>query len=212
MLNFVIKNNKAQGLIETIISIGIIITGLASAMSLIVQNKIATEEAEERLIATNLAREGVEIVRNIRDTNWLSCEISEGVLNCNNWDQGLSSGNDVIAVPVFNPLDNSWVIDFAPDSISHDYARIWRKNAGTSEFIDTQFNSNESTPADSALTNFRRILELYSICFDGLNKVVASVCAINTEKIGIRVQSKVLWSSRGKESTIVIEERLFNWR
>jgi hypothetical protein len=209
MLNFLIKNNKAQGLIETIIAIGIIITGLSSAMSLIVQNKIATEEAEDRLIATNLAREGVEIVRNIRDTNWLSCEMSGFVPNCNDWDQDLYSGNDVIAVPVFNPLYNSWIIDFAPDSIQHDYARIWRKNGGTSEFIGVQFNSNEPTPPDSTLTNFRRILELYSICSD---KSVLASCPTDNPKIGIRVQSKVLWNSRGRESTIVIEERLFNWR
>ncbi len=209
MIYFVCKKRHAQGLIETIIAIGIIITGVVSSTSLMVQNQISSEDAQKRLVAVNLAREGLEIVRNMRDTNWLSCEISQGILNCNNWDQGISFGSDTTAVPVFNALDNSWLIDFTADSIHHDDARIWRRNSGDPAAIGAQFNSDQQTPDDSVLTNYRRILELKSICSD---KTIADECSGGLTKIGIRVQSKVSWLDRGKESEIVIEERLFNWR
>jgi len=202
------KNKSGQGLLETIIALGIIVGGVVGMMSLTISNQTSSEDAEERLIAVNLAREGVEVVRNIRDTNWLTCEIVETILNCNNWDQGIVSGVDVIAVPIFNVDSNSWTIDFTADSIDHNYARIWRKSAGIAEFIGAQFQSTEAEPDDSNLTSYRRILELYSICSD---KSIATSCAVG-DKIGIRVQSRVQWSARGKINEIVAEERLFNWR
>ncbi|MBU2575591.1 hypothetical protein KKF64_00650 [Patescibacteria group bacterium] len=202
------KNKSGQGLLETIVAIGIIVSGVVGMMNLTISNQSASEDAEERLIAINLSREGIEVVRNIRDTNWLSCEIVNSVLDCNNWDKSIVSGIDVIAVPIFNVDLNLWTIDFTADAISHDHARVWRKNAGNAEFIGAQFQSADATPANSTLTAYRRILELYSICSD---KAPVTSCAVG-DKIGIRVQSRVYWESRGKINEVITEERLFNWR
>ncbi len=201
-----LQNKSGQGLIETIVALGIIVSGIVGIMSLAIQNQTASEYSEERLIATNLAREGVEVVRNIRDTNWLSCEISSGVLSCNDWDQDLYQGTDVTAVPIFDVDNNSWTLNFEPNSINHDYARIFRRSESDAEFIGTQFNSDESSPANSISTGFRRLLEIHSICSD---KTVSQSCL---EKIGIRVQSTVQWYNRDKINEITVEERLFNWR
>ena len=203
-LREVIRNQSGQGLLEAVIALGIIVTGIVGTMNLTISNQTSSADAQERLIAINLAREGVEIVRNIRDTNWLSCEI----LNCNDWDQGLESGSDVIGVPIFNPSANAWTIDFTADDITHNSARIWRKSSGNPQYIGTLFQSTEQTPADSALTEYKRILEIYSICSD---KAPAETCAAG-DKIGMRAQSRVAWESRGKSFEVIAEERLFNWR
>ena len=58
-------------IIELIISIFILsvaIIGVYAAFSVMV---ILSSEAEDRLVAAYLAQEGVEIIRNIRDSNWI---------------------------------------------------------------------------------------------------------------------------------------------
>ncbi|MEK7188922.1 MAG: hypothetical protein AAB671_00230 [Patescibacteria group bacterium] len=202
-------HQQGQGLLETVVALGIIVSGLVGALSLTISNQSASEDASERLAATNLAREGADVVRSVRDTNWLSCEIVASVLSCNAWDQGLSSGTDTTAVPLFNVAANSWSIDFTPDAITHNYARVWRRSSGTAANIGTQFQSSEATPADATLTPFARLLDISSICAD---KTVAASCSGGNPKIGMRVQSTVSWSSRGRDFSLTVEERLFNWR
>ncbi len=63
---------KGQGLLETIVAIGIMMTGLISVMSLVISNLNSQREAATRYQAVNLAREAIELVRNTRDSNWLA--------------------------------------------------------------------------------------------------------------------------------------------
>ena len=63
---------KGQGLLETIVAIGVMMTGLISVMSLVVSNLNSEREAATRYQAVNLAREAIELVRNTRDSNWLA--------------------------------------------------------------------------------------------------------------------------------------------
>jgi len=57
-------------IIEVIIAISLINIGLLAISSLVIQN-IQTEEVNrEYVIASMLAQEGLELVRNIRDNNW----------------------------------------------------------------------------------------------------------------------------------------------
>lgn len=196
-------------MLETIVALGIIVSGVVGMLNLTISNQTATEDSSERLIATNLGREGVEVARNIRDTNWLSCEIVAGVLACSNWDAGLVSGTDTAAVPLFNAATNAWTIDFTPDAITHAYARVWRYSAGVAGNIGAQFQTSEAMPANATLTLYERLLDLSSICAD---KTVSASCAPGNPKIGIRVQSTVQWTARGRENSLTVEERLFNWR
>lgn len=65
------KFKNGQGLLETIVAIGVIITGLVSVMTLVISNLTNAREAALRYQAVNLAREGMELMRNKRDSNWL---------------------------------------------------------------------------------------------------------------------------------------------
>ena len=75
---------KSFTLIEVIVAIFLITVGTVGAFSLIQRTIAFTVISSSRLVAANLAQEGIEIVRNTRDTNWLSD---------NPWDEGLSSGD-----------------------------------------------------------------------------------------------------------------------
>jgi type II secretory pathway pseudopilin PulG len=76
--------NKSFTLIETIIAIFILTTGILALSSLISYFISTSSISSQRLIAAYLAQEGIEIVRNLRDTN---------LLNGRNWDYGLSNGD-----------------------------------------------------------------------------------------------------------------------
>ncbi len=66
-----LKSRRGETLIEVLVAIIIIIVGALSAVRLLGIASIHNQLTKERVIATNLSREGLEAVRNIRDTNWL---------------------------------------------------------------------------------------------------------------------------------------------
>lgn len=76
-------------LIITIFILSIAVIGVYGAFSLIV---ILTSEGADKLQAAYLAQEGAEIVRNIRDTNWLKmdAETQAAGYTSRNWLAGLT--------------------------------------------------------------------------------------------------------------------------
>lgn len=81
-----VKNKKVAGftLMEVITAVFVITVGLVGVINVVQQIIDYNRVLSSRLIGAYLAQEGIEIVRNIRDTNWL-----EG----DPWDDGLGPGN-----------------------------------------------------------------------------------------------------------------------
>jgi len=80
-----IKMKNGFTMLELLGAILVILIGVLTAYG-VVQNIITyTIDSSDRIIAAYLAKEGVEIVRNIRDTNWVE--------NNPNWDDGLAAGD-----------------------------------------------------------------------------------------------------------------------
>jgi len=59
-------------LMEAIVAIFVITAGLVGVLSLVSQTIASSTFSKDKLIASYLAQEGIEIVRNIRDTNWVT--------------------------------------------------------------------------------------------------------------------------------------------
>lgn len=72
-------------MLETIVAIGLVTMGLVSALALITNSLFYVSSIQDRLIAVNLAAEGIEVVRNIRDNNWLQNKA---------WNDGLTTDGD----------------------------------------------------------------------------------------------------------------------
>lgn len=88
-MNFLKKNlilNNGFTLLETIFAVIVLMIGILSVIALLVFNISQANNFKNRIIAYNLAQEGIEIVKNIRDTNWLS---GAPVV----WNSGLSDGD-----------------------------------------------------------------------------------------------------------------------
>lgn len=71
-------------ILEVMIAIFVVTIGVLAAYNVTQQMISYTYHSASRLTAAYLAKEGIEIVRNTRDTNWLEQE---------NWDNGLSSSD-----------------------------------------------------------------------------------------------------------------------
>ena len=70
-------------LMEAIVAITVITVGIVGVLSLVSQTISSSTFSKDKLVAAYLAQEGIEIVRNIRDTNWV-----EGVAS--SWYEGLT--------------------------------------------------------------------------------------------------------------------------
>jgi len=87
MLNKTFKfKNRGFTLIEVVIAVSILTIGVLAAFNVVQNITIYSKLTSSRLTATYLAQEGIELVRNQRDTNWL-----EGM------DWGTNKGNLIVA-------------------------------------------------------------------------------------------------------------------
>lgn len=85
-MKIIINKNNKKGftLLEVIIAIFIITIGITGAVNLINYSISNTIVSRSQVVAVNLAQEGLEVVRAIRDTNWLEDAV---------WNDGLDAGN-----------------------------------------------------------------------------------------------------------------------
>jgi len=77
--------NKSFTLIEVIVAMFLLTVGTVGSFSLIQRTIAFTSISYSQLVASYLAQEGIEAIRNIRDTNYLEGSV---------WDDGLGLGAD----------------------------------------------------------------------------------------------------------------------
>jgi len=82
------KGRKGFTLVEVIVALTIIMVGIVGAYGLVNQSLAMANNASARLTAAYLGKEGIEIVRNIRDGNYLKIYGDDGS-HSYGWDDGL---------------------------------------------------------------------------------------------------------------------------
>lgn len=114
MSNLKSKNKKAFSLIEALVAISILMIGILSAFILVIRTLANIPHVQSRLIATNLAQEGVELVRQIRDTNFV---------NSSTFRNGLISGEYQIdsSERILYPFDQTDFLKFDNDKQIYSY-------------------------------------------------------------------------------------------
>ncbi|MBI5733354.1 MAG: hypothetical protein HY973_00195 [Candidatus Kerfeldbacteria bacterium] len=195
------NNARGQGLIESIVAITIITVGLSSILGLVIAGVAGEQIASSQIVAANLSREGIEVVRNIRDTNWM---------NGAAWDAGLDSGipaADLTAVVQYNT--GSSTLDFNPDPNCEAVGAVYPCRL----YLGSGTNSGlYSHTATGQPLNYWRLIKMYRICRDEtIDKGEDSGSHCNS-KIGIQIISEVYWQEHGRSHTIAAEDRIYNWR
>jgi hypothetical protein len=74
MKTYSLKRNNSTGLtlIETLVAISVLMIGLAGALTLAQQSLSSAAHAKDQIVAYYLAQEGMELVRNKRDQNFVN--------------------------------------------------------------------------------------------------------------------------------------------
>ena len=192
-----------------LIALFILVTALTATIVLMVTSINASRESRNKLIATNLSREGLEAVRNLRDSNWLDPAVVS-------WDDGLTNVLDNLdntAIPIINST-KALSLDFSVDNIVTDSdARVF---LGGNDYLQ-----GNGLSGSALATQFYRIIYLNPICrreTDGDEKIVAKAVRAscdsfdeNYTQVGLRVISEVHWPSPNKRN-VILEERLYDWQ
>ncbi len=118
------KQSSGQTLVETVVGVFVLTIGISTALGLAVSLFTASSSAVKQVVAAGLAREGVEAVFNMRNTNWLKSQLAN---NCYNYVN--PSGNDAncyvdwLSIPgnpagTYNLLPPGGVGSYILDSVS----------------------------------------------------------------------------------------------
>jgi len=120
-------NKKGFSLMEVMGVLFIVMVGMVGVMSLVIQNIQVKDINTNRIIAHQLAQEGVELIRKQRDTNWIDCsKIASPAPDCwlSNIEPGFSYKVDfndtypeivtsIEETNLYKNVDNMYVHDFS---------------------------------------------------------------------------------------------------
>lgn len=196
-----IVSQKGQGLLEALIAVSIIVTALSGVMALASQNLGASQVSSQQVVGINLAREAVEIVRNMRDSNWLSGSA---------WDTGFaSSPSDKEGTLQFDPTTHTWTMDYTPDDYTDEETIMYRK-VSPDTFPGTWQQGFSTAPANSVETEYKRLITINPICSNQPTQYSNGSCGANL--IGYRIYSEVQWTSGKATRSVAVQERIFDWK
>lgn len=147
----VFLNNNGFGLIEVTVSIYIITMGLLGLMSLVLQNLQVQHINKNSIIASQLAQEGIELVRNVRDNNWRT----EG----SDWKDD-----------IYTELgENNYIIDYRGrtsiqtglSGVNDSNARLYIHNSGANEGFYTHSTNNTTETFFYRIINVEKYANIY---------------------------------------------------
>jgi prepilin-type N-terminal cleavage/methylation domain-containing protein len=211
MLERRLRSTSGFSLTEVMIGIMILTVAIVSATNLLVSMVKTNKVNVQTMQAYYLAQEGIEAIRNIRDTNWLH--------NLDFMDNGLYGEleyNKYYSVSLFNGgwSSSSHLVD-AEQITDLDSMRAWDFQEGP----DFQYNdvfALEKNEIGGYITygkedpTFYRYIQILDACDNDL-ELKATQLPDECEDFML-VRSVVEWKDGGKEREMVLEAVLSNWK
>lgn len=182
------KRKRGFGILEVLIS-GVIIIIILGALVVLARNAINNSQyVQERSQAVNLAQEGIEIVRQIRDTSYYSA---------NNWNQMVCNSTE-------NRLD---LTVLAPD-ISYRF-KWYSPSPGNKTNLDAWFclEPGTGTGVNLAGNNFYRTVRFYNIGGSGSQILSDPTNKVKNNGVnGVIVEVVVTWPTASGDHNVNIRE------
>ena len=183
----IIKNQSGVTLVESLVAMMIMVVGLVAMLSLALSSLERARVSKEQIVATTLVREGIEIVRTIRDTNWL-----QGV-DC--WDDAIPTACGLV--------DGLYAIDYEDIALP--------TTLSSSDDIE-DFDFTSSSGVDTALwKDVTSGFYNHGSGDDTLYKRVVEIKDISSSE-SKRIRCRVYWENRGRTFHVDSETVLTNWR
>lgn len=201
------KKQLGQTLIETLVAIFILVTGLFTALGLANYSFQSTDNSSKQIIGTSLARQGVEAIKNIRDSNWLlypatTCTYGTSTQTCRTqWLTGLNQGSYAVD---YNSATNTWVLSSnGPSSYALNYSSASNQYLSQANFFGvgspTIYSRKVILSYDTSypynLANNQRLIVVSTVWW------TSRQCAATNDPTGLPASCKV-----------ILEMHLTNWR
>lgn len=201
------RNRSGQTILELVVAMSVILIGVIGTMTLVIATIHGGTISKMQVTATNLAREGVEIVRNLRDKNALLIEANE--LEYTSWDYGLTGGTNTHGAKV--SAEGDWTLTELDKTLADCVIDI-----NNSCRLYTNANNFYSHDDLGQATPYWRLVILNPICIEGAEysesiKSPGQDCNAGT-KVGIQIISQVQWEEKGRTHLTSFEDRIYNWR
>ncbi len=179
MKNLKLKMKKGFTLMETLVAISILLIAVVAPMLTIGGALSFIYIARDQMIAVNFAQEGIEVVRQKRDSNMLNAW-KNGV---GSWKENLSAGEYIIDA---TNLKGSGTLLSCDASCDVDNKKSIRQDQGTGLFYQTKVVS----PGEN--TQFTRIVKIEDV--SSIEKTVTST---------------VIWSAGSIPKKVEVKESIF---
>ncbi|MFA5995106.1 MAG: type II secretion system protein [Patescibacteria group bacterium] len=221
-------NQSGQTLLESLMAIAIILIGVVSLASLLVNLWSTSSRALAETRATQLGQEAIEAARYVRDSNWLKREAGitdSATSNLLGYNTGLygktvTDNVDYSAIYIWTPseVDPNLAIkfDFSVDNESDARAIVRQDTAGNYlQISGNDFIGLTATP-------FKRLVTLFPICFNPNEPDLTQAEIVRAEAltcvdggyidIGVQVMVQVIWQQAGEQQERIFTEKLYNWK
>jgi len=215
-MNYV-KQTPSAGftMIETIIAFGVLMAAILGPVTLVGFSLAQSQASQNKLIGVNLAEEGIELARMVRDNNVICATLSSPTPVL--WNAN-PAGGTALGVGT----NNSFTVDAndltpttcgvatfstpKPTADTNCSTRILNLNA------NGIYTYGPGTP-----TPFRRCVNIYvpasSAPGESADPDVADLdTSVPPAPTQMEVITKVFWVDRGIQKSINLRERLYNWR
>lgn len=218
-----LTNQTGQTLIETIIAIFVLVTALTTGLGLAIYAFGTSSLTQNEVIASNLAREGAEVVRMMRDSNWLAADAKGAAWDltaCADIGNKLCHPKTYQKVPGYNLYD----LDAGNPNIAQNYrlifnpsTSIWSLGGTASYYLYLQADKTY-TPTPNGNSVFARMINIsfnsaapYTNLNSNQEMIVKSVVAWNGKNCTAFSTDQDLLSL-STTCKIVVEGHLTNWK
>jgi prepilin-type N-terminal cleavage/methylation domain-containing protein len=176
-------------LVETLVAITILLVGITGAFTAASQGLMSSSYSKEQVQATYLAQEGVEMIRNLRDTNGI--HTNQGETDYSSWLRGIAEPGDPCEI------GSVCTVDATGES------PILAQCSGVGECPPLRQDANRGlygySGAYTSVTPFVRQIQI---------KPVATQADTGEVEIVVTVS----WSHGIISKQFVVRENIFNWQ
>ncbi len=176
-------NNQGFTLIEVLVATFIIATVVVAVSRLLGSAENITGIGRETFVATSAAREGLELVRAMRDTNWFTNSDRTFWL-----DHGICRSGTA----TYNDTSRQFIIDPATVRNNNDV------ESGSGKLFINPLNQEWTHDSSDRPTPYTRIMSV-------------DCSQAESEVAKVTITSRVTWRSRGQDREATIKEDLYNW-
>jgi len=192
------KSKLGFTLLETVVSLGVITSAVVGPVYLITRGIYSASFSKNRLVATNLAQEGIEAVRTVRENNIL-CNFLNSGTPVWSWITSSQGSGTMLGTQLTSDTSQTDTIICNGNQLKNPQIRN-NIGCGTAIKINSSGQYGYNATAD---TIFKR-------CVD-ITQPSSGEGLIPAEDI-LDIISTVTWTERNQDKSAVIQERLYNWR